>query len=369
MSVDPSWRTLVVGELAQGALPALLDAVDEALLVTDADGRLVAANHRLWHLFGLAPTDSVGGIRNHIVSCVADPDAYLRAVEVAPGTLAPDEGECEFALVRPEPRVVRRRVCSLGAVGWLVSYRDVTRDAEVNRLKTEFVANVSHELRTPMAAVKGFLTIVLEDEGALSAEQRRRFLTIAKAETERLSRLIDDLLDLSRIEAGRHHRLEATFPLAELVRDVVIVARPEATKGEVALAVEPLPEDVVVSADRDQIAQVLHNLVGNAVKFTPAGGSVTLSARADEQGLTLAVQDTGVGIAAEDLPRVFEKFYRCRGSGVAPRGAGLGLAIAQELVEAHDGCLTVSSQPGAGSRFAVQLPPQRWHNAGQRGVS
>ena len=356
--------TIVAREFVDGALGALLDAVDEALMLVDAEHRLVAANARLWGLFGLTPTTSLVGIRNHILSCVADPDAYLEAVYAPPERLGGDGEEWELELVRPEARVVRRRVSALrgngggpsAPIGWLVSYRDVTHDAEVNRLKSEFVANVSHELRTPMAAIKGFLGIVLDDEETLAAEMRRHFLTIAKDETDRLSRLIDDLLDISRIESGRRRRVDSTFAVADLLADVVIVARPAASEAGLTVVLEAPPADWLLTADRDQLAQVLHNLVGNAVKYTAAGGSVRVGAEVAGEELRLRVADTGVGIAPEDLPKVCDKFYRCRSTGVGPRGAGLGLAIAKELVTAHRGRLEATSVVGAGSVFTVCLP-------------
>jgi signal transduction histidine kinase len=237
-----------------------------------------------------------------------------------------------------------------------VSYRDVTRDAEINRLKSEFVSNVSHELRTPMAAIKGFLGVVLEDEASLDAETRRKFLGIARHETDRLSRLIDDLLDISRIESGRARRHVSSFPLAELLRDAVLMARPEAEAARLELVLDVPPVRWRLVADRDQVSQVLHNLLGNAVKFTPPEGKVHLWAEAAGGELRLRVADTGRGIVADDLPRIFDKFYRCRAAGVGPVGTGLGLAIAKELVEAHGGHIDVESRLGEGSVFTVCLP-------------
>jgi two-component system phosphate regulon sensor histidine kinase PhoR len=355
MSLDRSPDITASDSLRDRAVQALLDAVDEGLLVVDQDGRVVCSNQRLWELFGMAPTGDLAEIRARVIGCMADPDAYLTAVEEAPG-----ETVCDLELVRPERRTVRRRTVPLLAdgrpVGHLVAYRDVTRDVEVSRLKSEFVANVSHELRTPMAAIKGFLGVVLDDEETMSAEVRRRFLTIAREQTDRLSRLIDDLLDLSRIESGRRPRRHSRVQVRDLIRDVAITARPDAVLGEVQLVVEEPPPELYLTGDRDQLAQVLFNLLTNAIKFTPAGGRVTLSAGREAGELRLAVSDTGCGIAPSELRHVFDKFYRSGTAGRRPRGAGLGLAIARELVEGHGGRVEVASRLGEGSTFTVRLP-------------
>jgi signal transduction histidine kinase len=349
-------RTGLAAELVDGALRALLEAVDEALMLVDEHGRLLAANARLWLMFDIEPTGDLAAVRSSILGCVRDPEAYFRLIHDQA-----DGREVEIDLVRPEPRVVRRRVAALRDPdgrrnGWLVSYRDVTRDAETNRLKTEWVSNVSHELRTPMAAIKGFLGVVLDDEETLEPEQRRKFLGIARAETDRLSRLIDDLLDISRIEAGRRPRHETSFAVAELLYDAVLLARPQAEAGGLKIELEAPPPAWRLTADRDQLSQVLHNLVGNAVKFTAPGGRVRLWAEAREGQMRLAVADTGCGLAPEDLPHVFDKFYRGRAAGTRPRGTGLGLAIARELTEAHGGQIDITSRLGEGSVFVVRLP-------------
>jgi len=349
-----------VGEsLAGAALHAVIDAVDEGLLLLDEQQRPVLANRRFREFFGLGQFQELAEIRTAVADCMADPAAYLAAVADDA-----EAGSRVFELVRPERRLLRRRLAwvhdDLGErIGRLVAYRDITRDAEINRLKSDFVSNVSHELRTPMAAIKGFLTVVLDDEGELAAEQRRQFLSIALEQTDRLSRLIEDLLDISRIESGRQQRREATVELRRLLRDVAAAQRALVDQAGLTLTVGSVPEGTSVLADRDQLLQILLNLVSNAVKFTKPGGRVTVDCELSGEGCTLRVRDTGCGIAAEDLPHVFEKFYRSRLSSPLPPGTGLGLAIASELAAAHGGRLTVQSTPGEGSVFAVWLPPER----------
>lgn len=356
---DRQGRPAVGTSLAGGALHAVIDAVDDALLLLDDQQRPVLANRRFREFFGLSQWQDLSEIRITIADCMADPAAYLAAV-------AEDSGDApaEFELVRPERRIVRRRVAWVRddddrAIGCLVTYRDITRDAEVNRLKNDFVSNVSHELRTPMAAIKGFLAIVLDDDGDLTSEQRRQFLSIAREQTERLSRLIEDLLDIARIESGRQHRRESEIGVDRLLRDLALAQRQQAQQAGLTLQVARVSPAAVLVADHDQLLQILHNVVSNAVKFTPPGGRIEVDCRLATDGCTITVSDTGCGIAAEELPHVFEKFYRSGNGGAQTQGTGLGLAIAAELAAGHGGRMSVESELGRGSTFSLWLPPER----------
>ena len=360
-SQDSPRRPPLGGSLAGGALHAVIDAVDEALLLLDEAQQPVLANRRFREFFGLDDHVELSEIRAAIADCMADPAAYLQAVAEP----ADDRNDLrEFELVRPQRRIVRRRLAWVHddqgrRIGRLVAYRDITRDAEINQLKSDFVSNVSHELRTPMAAIKGFLGIVLDDEDDLPAEQRRQFLSIARDQTERLSRLIEDLLDISRIESGRQQLRPTEVSIGRLLKDLQAANAAEAAATELKLDVADAPDEWAVLADRDKLLQVLLNLVANAIKFTPPGGHVTVGCVLDGEGCRFTIADTGCGIAREDLPHIFEKFYRCRPGAPNVQGTGLGLAIATELAAAHDGRVSVESQPGEGSTFTVWLPPER----------
>ncbi|NUQ01669.1 MAG: PAS domain-containing protein [Armatimonadetes bacterium] len=361
MATEWSQPAGAASPLAAETVEALLDAVDEGLLLLDPSHQLLLANARFYELFGLQRGASLAEIRSRIADCVADPERYLELV------LAQDalfDGELEFDLVRPARRVVRRRVSPVcdpdgELLGSLVSYRDVTRDAEINRLKTEFVSNVSHELRTPMAAIKGFLAVVLDDDQDLDPEQRRHFLTIARQQTERLSRLIDNLLDVARIEAGRRRMQISWVSVPDLFRELALAVGPDAAEGGLELRVMPPGAELAVMADRDQLSQVMLNLLANAIKFTPRGGEVELRAEEREGEVALVVVDSGCGIEPEDQERVFEKFFRARHEGVSAQGTGLGLTIARDLVEEHGGRIELASRPGEGSTFTVCLPRER----------
>jgi signal transduction histidine kinase len=225
-----------------------------------------------------------------------------------------------------------------------------------NRHKSEFLANVSHELRTPLTAIKGFVDNMLDGlTGELNPRQLR-YLTRLQANTDRLARLINDLLDLSRIEAGRLELRPTTVRLAPLVHDVVASLRPVAAAR--GLHLEAPSTDASVWADADKVTQVLMNLLGNALKFTPTDGQVTVTVAYDgDAWVQIAVADTGPGIAADDAAHIFDQFYQTAHRDLAKgHGTGLGLTIAKTLVEMHGGRLWVESTVGHGSTFRFTLP-------------
>jgi signal transduction histidine kinase len=228
---------------------------------------------------------------------------------------------------------------------------------ELDRLKSEFVSDVSHELRTPLTSVKGYVDYLLEGiVGELSPPQKD-FLTRVKGNTDRLVRLINDLLDLSRIEAGRVDFHPVKLAMVEVTTEVLDALRPLASEKGVDLSTDMSEPDGFVRADRDKVYQVLLNLTHNAVKFTPPGGSVRVRVEGQPHGEVLTVvQDTGEGIPPEELARIFEKFHQVSESSTLTKGSGLGLAIAKKLVELHGGEIWVRSELGQGSAFGFTLP-------------
>lgn len=226
---------------------------------------------------------------------------------------------------------------------------------EVNRLKSEFVSMVSHELRTPLTSIQGYAELLLEDEQV--AEEQRESLTLVKKNAERLLGLINDLLDLSRIEAGKLDLHRTSLDLARLIPEVAGSLRPliEAKRQRISLDLsDALP---TVWADADRVTQILTNLISNAHKYTLAEGSITVAARRDDGFVRVDVIDTGIGLSPEDQARLFTKYFRAHDrSPQAGAGTGLGLVITRLLVELHGGRITVSSAPGKGSTFSFSLP-------------
>jgi signal transduction histidine kinase len=228
---------------------------------------------------------------------------------------------------------------------------------ELDQLKSDFLGNVSHELRTPLAAVKGYVDNLLDGVAGPLADKPRHYLGRVRDNADRLGRMVSDLLDLTRIEAGRIELVPQALPVADLVGDAVEGLRHVAADRRVPVAVDlsPCP---AVWADPDKAHQVLTNLLANAIKFSPPGGRVAVTARPDADGrVRLAVEDDGPGIPPAERERVFDKFYQVgRLEGERPPGTGLGLTIARYLVELHEGRIWVEDAPGGGAAFVVLLP-------------
>lgn len=228
---------------------------------------------------------------------------------------------------------------------------------ELDRLKSNFLATMSHELRTPLTSVIGYSEMMLEGLGGPLTGEQREYLGIIMEKGENLLQLITSILDISKIEAGRVRLVLSEVDAGQLMRDAVATVLPLARKKGLKVGCEPssIPR---LYCDREKLRQCLVNLCSNAVKFTPAGGSITVSAEpVGEAQLAIHVADTGIGIAEEHLPHVFDVFYQVDGSSTREYGgAGLGLAIVKSFVEAHGGAITARSILGAGTTFSVQLP-------------
>jgi signal transduction histidine kinase len=224
-----------------------------------------------------------------------------------------------------------------------------------SRHKSEFLANMSHELRTPLNAIIGFSQVLKEQMfGELNAKQAEYVDDVLSAGQHLLS-LINDILDLAKVEAGRMELQPATLPVAGVLETAMSMVRERATRQGVSLTTAIDPSVGLLEADERKVKQILFNLLSNAVKFTPRNGRVTVAARTIDDHVQISVRDTGVGISAADQVRIFEEFYQV-GPGKTQEGTGLGLALTQRLVELHHGRLSVESEPGAGSTFTITLP-------------
>lgn len=266
---------------------------------------------------------------------------------------------------REGDRLVRAEVSGNDEVGALARdfnyladtvVRQVQRIRRSDRQRREMISNISHDLRTPVAALRGFLETCLTKESELSPEQRRQFLTSALRSTERLSRLIHDLFELSKLESGEVRPQMEAFPVAELVSDVVQKFHLQADTRGVTLEAHVPQGDTEVMGDIALLERVLDNLVDNAIRYTPAGGTVRVTVRDVGEEVEVRVVDTGCGIPKEDIPRIFDRFYRVdKSRGEDPGGTGLGLAIAKRILALHDSVIGVASQPNRGTTFAFRL--------------
>ena len=343
-------------------LEALIEASDAAIMLVGSDRRVAYANHEMARLLGI-PGDAMRGtgleiVHRFLAGALGDPGA-LAAQEQALAGAAPLRDRVEFAF--PRAATCQRVVAPVrdpgGAlVGHIVLYRDVTREVEVERLKSEFVSVVSHELRTPMTSIKTSLALLLAGASGTLDPAAREMLEIALRNADRLIRLVNDLLDLSRIEARRmEFQLEAV-PLADAIKSSIEALAAFAADAGVTVETEPPAAALRVLGVRGRVEQVVVNLVSNAIKFSPPGGRVRVRCRGDGDGVVVEVADEGPGIPPEKLQVTFEPFRQLDSSTTrAHGGAGLGLAISHGIVQALGGKLWAESEVGAGSRFFVRL--------------
>ncbi len=230
---------------------------------------------------------------------------------------------------------------------------------ELDRLKSAFVSIVSHELRTPMTSIKGLVENMIDGLTGTLTERQNFYLGRVKHNIERLTRMINDLLDLSRIEAGKMDLQISPVHVGSLAREVIELLQPLAQERHLTLKAEIIDPLPLVQGDRDKLIQILTNLTTNAIKFTESSGSVLLRVYQEENGwVNTCIQDTGCGIPLDEQQTIFERFYRGKTADIKNRGAGLGLAITKSLVELHGGRIWVNSALGEGSRFSISLPPQ-----------
>jgi two-component system phosphate regulon sensor histidine kinase PhoR len=340
-------------ELTEGRDRAgqILDALDDGVLLLDGAGRLLIANPAARSWFGL-PDDLRPGLPLKRVLGVPQVSALA---EQAAETRAPVVGN--LTLVFPEPRTLTLRAFPLadrGPTGRIVvTMTDITQRRRLEVLRRDFVANASHELKTPVAAVRALaetLLTALPDD----PEAGRRFAERIGREAERLDALTRDLLDLSRVERGT---LDVEpVDLVGLVKEVVGGYADRAEERHIKLSTEVEP-GVALRGDRAQLGLLLSNLIDNALRYTPAKGAVCVRLNAAESRAVLQVSDTGPGIPAGELSRVFERFYRVdKARARQTGGTGLGLAIVRHVAEAHGGTVRVDSELGRGSSFTVSLP-------------
>ena len=250
-------------------------------------------------------------------------------------------------------RIVALTARPLADGGAVLAVLDLTSTRRLEHVRRDFVANVSHELRTPLTVIGGFAETLLDD---LDPESRRRFADTIRINAARMQRIVDDLLDLSRIESGGWRPKPGSVDVGAVAADILAPLRDAAARKAVALGVALGPEARVAHADPTALRQVLTNLVENAVRHTTAG-SVTVVTRRDGAGVWVGVQDTGVGIPPEHLPRIFERFYRADAARSREAGGtGLGLAIVKHLAEAHGGRVQASSTVGSGTTILAYFP-------------
>ncbi len=332
------------------SLPDLLDLLPHPTLALGRDSGLIHANQAARLQFG----DSLAAVLRHPL--LSQATGRLHAAEA---------GSVDLAMDVPVRRVLRVALRSDAAGLVLLSLTDRTEQEAVERMRADFIANAGHELRTPLASLIGFID-TLQGSAADDAPARMRFLAIMAGQAARMRRLIDNLLNLSRIQMHEHERPDGQVSPEALLRRVADEHEPQRLAAGATLELAIAGDLQPVAADPDQLAQVLHNLLDNAVKYASRPGQparIVLAAQPARaghdpapDGVVLSVSDDGPGIAPQHIPRLTERFYRVDdGSGARP-GNGLGLAIVKHIVGRHAGRLTIESRMGEATRFAVWLP-------------
>jgi two-component system phosphate regulon sensor histidine kinase PhoR len=329
----------------QAETAALVESMVEGVIAADERGRIVTANPAARSLLGYDLLDVLPDLPElfRVKAARGVVDAVLLGESV-------QDREVEL-----DGRLVLLNARPLPAGGAVLVIHDLTELRRLEAIRRDFVANVSHELKTPLTSISGYAETLLSLPP--EPEMARVFLGTILTNARRMQRLVDDLLDLSRIESGRWqpNRIEVDVAAAAREAWTVVSARPESRQVEFAVEVQPDAEKLC--ADPDAMRQVLTNLLDNSLRHTPAGGSIACLSRRDGDGTVIAVRDNGAGITREHLPRIFERFYRADTARSRQEGGtGLGLAIVKHLVEAHGGRVAAESERGRGTTVTCWFP-------------
>jgi PAS domain S-box-containing protein len=335
----------------------------DGLLIASVDGQITFANPSAAAIFGFSQQAL---LRHNLFELAGDSfgaDNELRTtlvrllVERAPV-------EREAAIGGAPVKHYLLRLASIGdnddgAVpvnGIIATLSDITRQRELQQMKNDVMALVTHELRTPLTAIQGMSEVL--EQYQLSPEEQHEMFRAINDEAKRLARMIEEYLDISRIESGARRLRAAPVRVEKLLEEALLTLRPVAAQRRLTIIRRVAPDLPVIMADSDLLTRAVTNLISNAIKYSPAGKEITINARAEGQALRIEVVDQGYGIPAADLERIFEKFYRVsRAEDTDVQGTGLGLAFVREIVELHGGRVTVSSVAGSGSTFSLLLPP------------
>jgi len=335
-------------------LSLILAHMAEAVVALDGGGKIIFINPSTARLFQLE-ADQVAG--RSILETIRNNDLHEIAKSVRETSLPRSD---EITILSPEERIFEVQTVPLeispAETGALLVLHNITRLRRLEEVRKDFVANVSHELRTPLAAIKGFAETLrlgaIEDK-----EHRDEFIASIEKHAENLTAMVDDLLKLSAIESKQQAPKLEPISLFEIITAIVTSLSKSAKQNNIRLAIQSLDALPEIRADRSQIKQLFTNLIENAIKYNRPGGNVHIAGNVDGNSIVITVADTGIGIPHEDIPRIFERFYRVeKGRSREMGGTGLGLSIVKHIVEAHGGSIRVESEEGKGSIFSVRLP-------------
>jgi two-component system phosphate regulon sensor histidine kinase PhoR len=334
---------------------ALLGGMEEGVLILDLNGRIKKINEAMGTILAHAFPSDVG---RHYLEVFRDPELN----ELIQSTLMEKKGYRRTLSPLGQPGRTFQVQSSLvqypgnGGEGVIVVFHEVTDLKRLERVRQDFVANVSHELRTPLTAIKGYVE-ALHDGVLENLSQTEQFLRVIEQHVERMDKIVSDLLLLSEVESVDRSLKKESLSFPNLISSAVEALQPLAEGKKQAIQMALNGELPSIQGDSQKIHQVIVNLLHNAISYTPEEGSITIEVRPVQGGAEISVSDNGIGISPEDLPRIFERFYRVdKGRSRELGGTGLGLSIVKHIVEAHGGKVRVESKPGKGSRFTFFLP-------------
>lgn len=343
-----------ISSTGEAKLETVLSSMFEGVLVVNKEGEILLMNSSLRKTFfidsppeGKTPLEI---IRNLTVCDIVD--RILKGEQ----RLVSEE----ISLYSPEERIFRINSAPIirndTIEGAILVFHDITELRRLEKIRQDFVANVSHELRTPLTSIKGYAETLLEG-ALLDKDNAKDFIEIIYRDSDRLAKLIDDLLDLSKIESGKLKMVFLPCDILEVIKRTIKILEAQAKGKSISVSLNVAGSLPKVVADETRISQVLLNLLDNAIKYTPEGGKVSISAFIKDKFVYVDITDTGIGIPEKDLPRIFERFYRVdKARSRELGGTGLGLSIVKHIVQAHEGQVWVESKLGQGSTFSFTIP-------------
>ena len=359
---DITARKLTEDKLEEAAkrLFNIVERVDEGITLSDAKGYFAVYNSKMGDITGYTMQEA-NSCENFLGLLYKNPEERRKALSRIEEVELIREVRDVESVIAAKDGTQKTLLISTTMLGhrpdhmFLSVYRDVSHYKKIDELKDEFIGTVSHELRTPLSIVKEGINIIMDEIPGKINEEQAKVLVSAKNNIERLTRIINELLDISKIESGTIELKRTLLNAGDLIEQVTLSFNSKAREKGLALTLKLPPRVMMVYADEGIFTQLLANLLENAIKFTPKG-EITVSARVTPKGLECVISDTGIGISKENMGKVFDKFQqfsRERGSG--ERGTGLGLSIAKKMVEMHGGRIWIESEPGQGTKVTFTL--------------
>jgi signal transduction histidine kinase len=347
-------------------MQAMLESIADGVLVTDASGHIILANRPSSLILDIPRGQLIGKSLNELMGLYsATGESWIQTIRAWSKSIdIPRENTFLSDRLLIEELVVSVQLSPVFAnnqfFGTVSIFRDITKEVEVDRMKSEFVSTVSHELRTPMTSIKGYADLILMGAAGPMTDPQNRYMQVIKSNADRLSMLVNDLLDISRIETGKTELDLRPLDIPQIVEQVVeghLRGRIEHEDKPMEVQTEMAPSLPLVNADHARVTQVLTNLLDNAFHYTPQHGQIAVKVRANGDFVFISVSDTGIGITPENQNKIFDRFFRAEDSEVQRvAGTGLGLSIVQSLIEMHGGYIQVDSTLGKGSTFTFCLP-------------